>query len=212
MDWIIPAVSHVRLICRHWKITRRGLYEAFARSRKCHLRHLHTDGFPCEPVLQHILSPRSGNGYRHRCVYTARPDGPATDSHSLLALVFVPAIGTLSHFFLKRRALATGIVVSGSSIGGIVFPISELPVRFALSCHMAHLRTIVLNHLFKSVGFGWGVRASGFLILGCLVAGNLLIHTRLPPRKQRPAHMQFEPDMSESASPLCRAFTAHAYV
>lgn len=47
------------------------------------------------------------------------------DTNALSALVFLPALGAVSHFFLKRRALATGIVVSGSSIGGICFPISE---------------------------------------------------------------------------------------
>lgn len=123
--------------------------------------------------------------------------------HKPAALVFLPAIGAVSHFFLKRRALATGIVVSGSSMGGIIFPISMLLARISSTIHLSDNRLLVppftvLNNLFEKVGFGWGVRASGFLILGCLVLANLLIHTRLPPRKKRPAHMQFKPDMSKS--------------
>lgn len=49
---------------------------------------------------------------------------------------------------------------SGSSIGGIIFP-------------------IMLNHLFKSsAGFQWGVRASAFIVLGMLLFANLLMKTR----------------------------------
>jgi MFS family permease len=39
-----------------------------------------------------------------------------------LGLLFLPAISTIPQWFKRRRALATGIVVSGSSIGGVVFP------------------------------------------------------------------------------------------
>jgi hypothetical protein len=55
-----------------------------------------------------------------------------------------------------------GIMVSGSSLGGVCFP-------------------IMLKRLFDSVGFGWGVRAAAFLIFGCLVIANLLVRSRLPP-------------------------------
>ncbi|KAF9494660.1 hypothetical protein BDN71DRAFT_974481 [Pleurotus eryngii] len=47
---------------------------------------------------------------------------------------------------------------TGSSLGGIVFP-------------------IMLNQLFQSsVGFEWGVRASAFVVLGLLVAANPLMN------------------------------------
>lgn len=55
-----------------------------------------------------------------------------------------------------------GIMVSGSSLGGVLFP-------------------VMLKRLFDSVGFGWAVRAIGFLIFGCLVAANFLVRSRLPP-------------------------------
>ena len=58
--------------------------------------------------------------------------------------------------------MAMGITVSGSSLGGICFP-------------------IMLKRLFDSVGFGWGVRAAAFLILGCLIIANFLVRSRLPP-------------------------------
>jgi MFS family permease len=40
-----------------------------------------------------------------------------------LGLMFIPAVSVVAHHFRKRRAMAMGIVVSGSSCGGIVFPI-----------------------------------------------------------------------------------------
>ncbi|KAF8755950.1 MFS general substrate transporter [Rhizoctonia solani] len=84
-----------------------------------------------------------------------------------LGLVFLPSIGVISHHFARRRSLAMGIVVSGSSCGGIVFP-------------------IMLNKTFERYGFAWGVRSSAFVVLGCLIVANLLMRTRLPPKSKRP--------------------------
>jgi len=81
-----------------------------------------------------------------------------------LGLMFIPAVSVVAHHFRKRRATAMGIVVSGSSCGGIVFP-------------------IMLNMLInKEVGYAWGVRATGFLILALLIIANFCMSTRLPPR------------------------------
>ncbi|KAF8595642.1 MFS general substrate transporter [Ceratobasidium sp. AG-I] len=84
-----------------------------------------------------------------------------------LGLLFLPAIGVISHHFAKRRALAMGIVTSGSSCGGIIFP-------------------IMLNKIFERSGFAWGVRATAFVVSAALIAANLLMRTRLPPKSQRP--------------------------
>ncbi|KAI0057037.1 MFS general substrate transporter [Artomyces pyxidatus] len=75
-------------------------------------------------------------------------------------LLYIPAMAVQAHHWRARRALAMGAVITGSSIGGIVFP-------------------IMLNQLFSSsVGFAWGVRASAFMVLGCLVAANFLMTPR----------------------------------
>ncbi|KAH7890615.1 MFS general substrate transporter [Phlebopus sp. FC_14] len=73
-------------------------------------------------------------------------------------LLYVPAVAVQAHHWRKRRAFAMGVVVSsGSSVGGIFFP-------------------IMLNQLFNSsAGFQWGVRASAFVVLGLLAIANLLI-------------------------------------
>ena len=61
-----------------------------------------------------------------------------------------------------------GIVLTGSSFGGIIHPIMH-------------------NQLFHGkTGFAWGVRASAFLILGLLVIANCIMTTRLPPKREGP--------------------------
>ncbi|KKZ58610.1 hypothetical protein EMCG_05506 [[Emmonsia] crescens] len=83
----------------------------------------------------------------------------------LMALFMVPAMAAVSQYFDKHRAAALGVTVSGSSIGGIVFPI-------ALSR--------MLNG--SSLGFGWSIRIIGFGLLPVLAFSCLTIRTRLPPR------------------------------
>lgn len=81
-----------------------------------------------------------------------------------LGTLFLPSVGVISHHFAKRRALATGIVVSGSSCGGVVFPVS---FSYSSICSIASssstlcLCQMMLNKLFDgSAGFGWAVRAT----------------------------------------------------
>ncbi|KAI0126709.1 major facilitator superfamily domain-containing protein [Xylariales sp. AK1849] len=71
----------------------------------------------------------------------------------------IAAAGT---WFKRHRALAFGIMVSGSSLGGVLLP-------------------IMVQHLFDRVGFGWTIRITAFLILGLLIFGNVAIKSRLPP-------------------------------
>ncbi|KAJ7451634.1 MFS general substrate transporter [Mycena latifolia] len=84
-----------------------------------------------------------------------------------LGLTFVPTVSISTHHFKRRRALAAGIGLSGSSVGATVFP-------------------IMINHLIPKIGFANTVRATGYIVLGCLFVGNSLMRTRLPPRSQRP--------------------------
>ncbi|KAI0181777.1 MFS general substrate transporter [Hypoxylon sp. FL1284] len=76
-----------------------------------------------------------------------------------------PAMAAVSQFFNKKRAAALGIVIGGSSIGGVVIPI-------ALSK--------MLNG--SSLGFGWTVRIIGFIMLPLLAFACVAITSRLPPR------------------------------
>ena len=60
--------------------------------------------------------------------------------------MFLSALSVQAHHWKKRRALAMGIVLTGSSFGGIIHPV--------VHSQLFHGRT----------GFTWGVRASAFLI------------------------------------------------
>ncbi|RTE73838.1 hypothetical protein BHE90_011756 [Fusarium euwallaceae] len=82
-----------------------------------------------------------------------------------MAFLQLPAFAAVSQYFDKKRAAAFGIVVSGSSIGGVVFPI-------ALSK--------MLND--SSIGFGWSVRIMGFVMVPLMGFSCLTVKPRLPPR------------------------------
>jgi MFS family permease len=79
-----------------------------------------------------------------------------------VGIMYIPAIGILSHYFQRRRALAIGIATSGSAFGGAVHP-------------------IILNYLFHgSVGFHSGVKVSAGLIAGLLTLSLFLMKPRYP--------------------------------
>lgn len=78
------------------------------------------------------------------------------------SLIVTPAVAAIGHFFLAKRANATGIATIGGSIGGIIFP-------------------LMLESLFSKVGWAWATRIQGFVFLVLLVLTNLLIRVRLRP-------------------------------
>lgn len=97
-------------------------------------------------------------------------------------LLYVPSMAVQSHHWRTYRALAMGVVTTGSSIGGIIFP-------------------IMLNRLFQgSVGFAWGVRASAFLVLGLLVVGNLLMTENRPAKPTEAPKPDMKSIMTDPAS------------
>ena len=81
------------------------------------------------------------------------------------SMVFYSSTNATNTWFLRRRALATGIVFSGSSLGGVILP-------------------IMVQRLIPQIGFPWTLRAAAFLILGCLIICNLTIRSRVPPTKK----------------------------
>lgn len=58
-----------------------------------------------------------------------------------------------------------GLVASGSSLGGILFP-------------------IIVSKLVPEVGFDWAMRTCAFVILGLMIFANLTLRSRIPPTKR----------------------------
>ncbi|KAE8153451.1 major facilitator superfamily domain-containing protein [Aspergillus avenaceus] len=83
-----------------------------------------------------------------------------------MGLSMAPALSSTAQYFQKKRAAAIGITVAGSSLGGVIFPIA-------------------LQRMFNShLGFPWGVRVVGFIMLAVLGFAVVAIRARLPPRKR----------------------------
>ncbi|KAJ6501150.1 MFS general substrate transporter [Mycena vitilis] len=82
-----------------------------------------------------------------------------------LGFTFVPSVSIAVHHFAKRRGLASGVALSGGAFGSTV--------SLAVS-------------LIPRIGFGPAVRAAAYIVLAFIIAGNLLMRTRLPPRSKRP--------------------------
>jgi MFS family permease len=82
------------------------------------------------------------------------------------ACLFVPAVAILSQYFTTRIAAATGIAASGSSLGGVLYP-------------------IILNKLIPQIGFPWAVRTVGFICLATLIFPNIVMKVRVLPPARR---------------------------
>ncbi|KAK1142186.1 hypothetical protein N8T08_008112 [Aspergillus melleus] len=78
------------------------------------------------------------------------------------SFIFYPALSSTATWFDKRRALAFGIVSSGSSLGGVIFP-------------------TMLSRLLPRIGFGWSLRIPAFIVLALLVVANLTVRSRVAP-------------------------------
>ncbi|KAH6606193.1 hypothetical protein Trco_005346 [Trichoderma cornu-damae] len=80
--------------------------------------------------------------------------------------VFNACISSIVGWFLKKRAFAYGVMVSGSSFGGVVLP-------------------IMMHKLIAEVGFPWMMRIVAFVFLLLLTIACLTVKSRLPPRPTR---------------------------
>ncbi|KAI1429076.1 monocarboxylate permease-like protein [Xylaria sp. FL1777] len=84
------------------------------------------------------------------------------------ATVFNCASNSTITWFYKYRAAALGIVVAGSSLGGIVLP-------------------ILMSQLIPKIGFPWTVRILGFIVLLFCGIASFTVKSRLPPQP-KPFH------------------------
>ncbi|TQN70091.1 MFS transporter asaE [Colletotrichum shisoi] len=76
---------------------------------------------------------------------------------------FNASMAAVTSWFFRRRAAAFGVMVSGSSLGGVILP-------------------IMMSKMISQVGFPWAIRAVAFMFLLLLGVACLTVKSRLPPR------------------------------
>jgi MFS family permease len=80
--------------------------------------------------------------------------------------LFVPSIAILSTYFSTRIGLAIGIAASGSSLGGVIYP-------------------IVFQQVLPKLGFAWTTRVLGLILGVTMVVPNVCMKVRVLPAKSR---------------------------
>ena len=80
--------------------------------------------------------------------------------------LFVPSVAIMSTYFTTRISTAIGIAASGSSFGGVIYP-------------------IMFYKLVPEVGFPWAVRIIGFMALGLLAIPCVVMQMRVKPPAKR---------------------------
>ncbi|KUJ09758.1 MFS monocarboxylate transporter-like protein [Mollisia scopiformis] len=81
--------------------------------------------------------------------------------------MMLPSIAVMPQYFKTRRAFATGVAASGSSLGGIIYP-------------------IVFHKLQPQIGFGWATRIIGFIALATLMVPIIFMRAKVFPAQKRP--------------------------
>ncbi|KAF2660427.1 MFS general substrate transporter [Lophiostoma macrostomum CBS 122681] len=82
------------------------------------------------------------------------------------ACLFIPSVAILSTYFTTKIALAVGVAASGSSLGGVIYP-------------------IVFHNLLPQIGFAWTTRVLGFMILGTQIIPVACMRVRVLPSQKR---------------------------
>lgn len=100
------------------------------------------------------------------------------------SFIFIVPVASIGHFFNRRRGAATGLALSGGSIGGVIFP-------------------LVLETLGPKIGFAWATRVIGLITLILLVPGCILVRANFPPKAAAaPSAKTFLPDLTILKDPV----------
>ncbi|AGO11681.1 AaceriADL095Wp [[Ashbya] aceris (nom. inval.)] len=98
-------------------------------------------------------------------------------------IVTSPMLGSVCHYFYRRRGLATAIAINGGSVGGAVFP-------------------MMLEGMFRRVGFAWTMRTMALIGLVCLALAFVLVRADPSKLTNRPRYAN---PQKPRPSPLRRA-------
>lgn len=75
-------------------------------------------------------------------------------------IMMLPTVGAISHWFLRKRAMAALVATIGGMVAGAIF------------CG-------VLPKLYESIGFTWAIRTVAFICLGCLILSVIFVKERV---------------------------------
>ncbi|KAM0280547.1 hypothetical protein ACHAQH_003992 [Verticillium albo-atrum] len=110
-----------------------------------------------------------------------------------VAAIFQPSLAVVHGWFNVNRGAAFGILSTGSSLGGVIFP-------------------IMVTRLIRQVGFAWAMRTCAFLILGLLIVANLTVRAFHPPTPRKVTKAQLLKPFREPEFVLITlGFTAFTY-
>ncbi|KAJ5691869.1 Major facilitator superfamily domain general substrate transporter [Penicillium macrosclerotiorum] len=100
------------------------------------------------------------------------------------SFIFIVPVASIGHYFCRRRGAATGLALSGGSIGGVIFP-------------------LVLENLAPRIGFAWSTRIIGLITLILLIPGCLLVRAKFPLKAPSPPSAKvFLPDLTILKDPV----------
>ncbi|KZL74323.1 hypothetical protein CT0861_00544 [Colletotrichum tofieldiae] len=80
--------------------------------------------------------------------------------------IYIPSVAIIPQYFTKRRALATGIVATGSSFGGVIYP-------------------LIIQSLLPRVGFPWATRVVAFISLATNAFSFAVLRQRSDPNPEK---------------------------
>jgi MFS family permease len=94
--------------------------------------------------------------------------------------IFAPTMAVLSTYFSSHKNLAVGIAATGSSIGGIIYPIT-------------------FYYLLPQIGYAWSVRVIGFLMMATCAIILSVLRVRMATLKGKKSSIR----QSSPTAPLC---------
>ena len=98
------------------------------------------------------------------------------------AALFVPSIALLPTYFVKRRALSTGIAITGGNVGTEWAPSYKSDSNTIVG---GIIYSIVFHRLQPVIGFPWATRVIAFIMLVTLILPMSCLKMRLKPSVAR---------------------------
>lgn len=77
------------------------------------------------------------------------------------SLLWTVSIATLGEWFMRNRALATGLATTAGGLGGVCYP-------------------LIFSKLLRIIGFAWAMRCFALISMLCFLCSQFLLKTRLP--------------------------------